>query len=180
MSRLLPLLGFVLLAALFGFGIYWSRVHDPREVPSPLIGKPAPAFSLPRLDDPAQAAGSAQLRGSAYLLNVFGSWCLACGKEHPLLLAHAHDLGVALIGYAYKDDPRQARAWLQKHGNPYTLVVVDQDGQRALDFGVYGAPETFLIDAQGVIRYKHVGVLTPAVIAGELRPAIAALQGAQR
>ncbi|KLD79344.1 DsbE family thiol:disulfide interchange protein [Xanthomonas hyacinthi] len=180
MSRLLPLFGFLLLAALFGFGIYWSRAHDPRELPSPLIGKPAPAFSLPRLDHPAQHAGSADLRGRPYLLNVFGSWCLACGEEHPVLLAHAHDLDVALVGYAYKDDPRDARSWLEKHGNPYALVVVDQDGQRAIDFGVYGAPETFLIDAQGVIRYKHVGALTPALIADELRPAIAALGAAPR
>ncbi|WP_058196449.1 DsbE family thiol:disulfide interchange protein [Xanthomonas translucens] len=180
MSRLLPLFGFLLLAALFGFGIYWSRVHDPREVPSPLIGKPAPVFSLPRLDNPAQRAGSAELRGRPYLLNVFGSWCLACDEEHPVLMAHANDLGVALIGYAYKDDPRDARDWLAQRGNPYTLVVVDLDGQRALDFGVYGAPETFLIDAQGVIRYKHIGVLTPTVIATELRPAIAALGGARR
>ncbi|WP_369975160.1 DsbE family thiol:disulfide interchange protein [Xanthomonas bundabergensis] len=180
MSRLLPLFGFLLLAALFGFGIHWSRAHDPREVPSPLIGKPAPAFSLPRLDQPEQHTGSAELRGRPYLLNVFGSWCLACGEEHPVLLAHAGDLGVALVGYAYKDDPRDARAWLAQRGNPYALVVVDQDGQRAIDFGVYGAPETFLIDAQGVIRYKHVGVLTPAVIADELRPAIAALGAAPR
>ena len=165
---------------MFGLGIYWSRAHDPREVPSLLIGKPAPAFSLPRLDDPAQHAGSTELRGRPYLLNVFGSWCLACGEEHPLLLAHANDLGVALVGYAYKDDQRDARAWLAQRGNPYALVVVDQDGQRALDFGVYGSPETFLIDAQGVIRYKHVGVLTPAVIAGELRPAITALGRTRR
>ncbi|MDQ7759444.1 DsbE family thiol:disulfide interchange protein [Xanthomonas sontii] len=180
MSRLLPLATFVLLAALFGFGLWWSRSHDLREVPSPLLGKPVPAFALPRLDRPDLRSGSQELRGRPYLLNVFGSWCMACSEEHPLLMAQARQLGVLLVGYAYRDDPHDTAAWLAQRGNPYALVLVDVDGQQAIDLGVYGAPETFLIDADGVVRYKHVGVLTPQVLADELRPAIAALKGARR
>jgi cytochrome c biogenesis protein CcmG/thiol:disulfide interchange protein DsbE len=175
MSRLLPLIGFVLMAALLGFGIFWSADHNPREVPSPLIGKPAPAFSLPRLDQPQQRATRAGLLGKPYLLNVFGSWCAACNQEHPVLMAQGRQLGVALIGYNYKDDPADAQAWLAQRGNPYDWVMVDQQGQTAIDFGIYGAPETFLIDAHGMIRYKHIGVLTPEVISNALAPAIAAL-----
>ncbi|WP_045738570.1 DsbE family thiol:disulfide interchange protein [Xanthomonas sp. MUS 060] len=180
MSRVLPLLGFLLLVILFGVGLWWSRTHDPRALPSPLLGKPVPAFSLPRLDRPTEKSGSAALRGRPYLLNVFGSWCMACSEEHPLLMAQAPKLGMALIGYAYKDNPRDTAAWLAQRGNPYALVLVDEDGQQAIDLGVYGAPETFLIDAHGVVRYKYVGVLTQAVLAEELRPAIAALLAEER
>ena len=176
MNRMLPLLGFVLMAALFGFGIYWTSQHNPREVPSPLIGKPAPAFSLPQLDRPQQQITREQLLGKAYVLNVFGSWCAECVHEHPVLMAHASRLGVPLIGYNYKDAPTDAKAWLARHGNPYSVVIADEQGQTAIDFGVYGAPESFLIDAQGRIRYKHIGVLTPEVIDRELLPAIATLR----
>ncbi|MCC4601586.1 DsbE family thiol:disulfide interchange protein [Xanthomonas melonis] len=176
MNRMLPLLGFVLMAALFGFGIYWTSQHNPREVPSPLIGKPAPAFSLPQLDRPQQQITREQLLGKAYVLNVFGSWCAECVHEHPVLMAQASRLGVPLIGYNYKDAPTDAKAWLARYGNPYSVVIADEQGQTAIDFGVYGAPESFLIDAQGRIRYKHIGVLTPEVIDRELLPAIAALR----
>ncbi|MCC4635679.1 DsbE family thiol:disulfide interchange protein [Xanthomonas dyei] len=175
MKRMLPLLGFLLVAALFGFGIYWTMQHDPRYVPSPLIGKPAPAFSLPRLDAPDQHVTREQLLGKPYVLNVFGSWCAECVHEHPVLMAQASRLGVPLIGYNYKDAPADATAWLARLGNPYAVVIADEAGQTAIDFGVYGAPESFLIDAQGTIRYKHIGVLTPDVINDELLPAIAAL-----
>nr|WP_244672166.1 DsbE family thiol:disulfide interchange protein [Xanthomonas phaseoli] len=173
---MLPLLGFVLLAALFGVGILRTMQHNPREVPSPLIGKPAPAFSLPRLDLPAQRVSREQLLGKPYVLNVFGSWCAECVHEHPVLMAQASRLGVPLIGYNYKDVPADATAWLARVGNPYAVVIADEAGQTAIDFGVYGAPETFLIDAQGMIRYKHIGVLTPDAIDDELLPAIAALR----
>ncbi|MCC8469181.1 DsbE family thiol:disulfide interchange protein [Xanthomonas phaseoli] len=176
MNRLLPLLGFVLLAALFGVGILRTMQHNPREVPSPLIGKPAPAFSLPRLDLPAQRVSREQLLGEPYVLNVFGSWCAECVHEHPVLMAQASRLGVPLIGYNYKDVPADATAWLARLGNPYAVVIADEAGQTAIDFGVYGAPETFLIDAQGMIRYKHIGVLTPETINDELLPAITALR----
>lgn len=178
MSRLLPLLGFVLLAVLLGFGIAWNSAHDPTAVPSPLINQPAPAFALPRLDDPTRTVSKAALLGKPYLVNVFASWCFACGQEHPVLMAQARALGVALIGYDYKDEAGDATAWLARHGNPYDTVIADPSGHTAIDFGVYGAPETFLIDATGVIRYKRIGPLTPEVIAHELKPAIAALQKA--
>ena len=175
MSRLLPFIGFLLLAALFGFGIWWNTQHDQREVPSPLIDKPAPNFALPRLDDPTQTVTREQMLGKPYLINVWGSWCFACGDEHPVLMSEGRSLGVPLIGYNYKDEPDNAKAWLDQHGNPYVMVLADQDGRTAIDFGVYGAPETFLVDAKGVIRYKHVGPLTTDVIAKQLKPAINAL-----
>jgi cytochrome c biogenesis protein CcmG, thiol:disulfide interchange protein DsbE len=176
MSRLLPFFGFVLLAVLLGFGIWWNSSHDPTAVPSPLINKPAPAFALPKLDDPAVTVTKEAMLGKPYLVNVFASWCFACGEEHPVLMAESQNLGIPVIGYDYKDDPNDAKAWLAKHGNPYTTVITDESGHTAIDFGVYGAPETFLIDAKGVIRYKRIGPLTPDVIAQQLKPAIAALQ----
>jgi cytochrome c biogenesis protein CcmG/thiol:disulfide interchange protein DsbE len=176
MSRLLPFFGFMLLAGLFGFGIWWNTQHDPREIPSPLINKPAPAFNLPRLDDPTQTVSKASLLGKPYLLNVFASWCIACAEEHPTLMAEGSQLGILLLGYDYKDAPGDAKNWLREHGNPYGEVITDRSGRTAIDFGVYGAPESFLIDAKGVIRYKHIGPLTPEVIAKKLQPAIAALK----
>jgi len=176
MNRLLPLFGFLLLVALFGFGIWWNTRHDPREVPSPLIGKSAPAFVLPRLDDPAQTLSKASMLGKPYLVNVFASWCIACGEEHPVLMAEGGSLGVPLIGYDYKDAPDDAKAWLAQHGNPYDMVIADREGRTAIDFGVYGAPESFLIDAKGTIRYKHIGPFTPEVIERELKPLIAQLK----
>jgi cytochrome c biogenesis protein CcmG/thiol:disulfide interchange protein DsbE len=175
MSRLLPFFGFLLLVTLFGFGIWWNTQHDPSEVPSPLINQPAPAFVLPTLDDPTRTVSKASLLGKPYLLNVVASWCVACGEEHPTLMAEGSQLGIPLIGYNYKDAPEDAKGWLGAHGNPYTMVIVDRPGRTAIDFGVYGAPESFLVDAQGIIRYKHIGPFTPQIIARELKPAIAAL-----
>ncbi|MEO5810767.1 MAG: DsbE family thiol:disulfide interchange protein [Rhodanobacter sp.] len=175
MSRLLPFFGFVLLVALFGFGIWWNTQHDPNEVPSPLINLPAPAFVLPTLDDPAHTISKASLLGKPYVLNVFASWCIACGEEHPTLMADGNELGIPLIGYNYKDAPEDAKTWLNTHGNPYAMVITDRAGRTAIDFGVYGAPESFLVDAKGIIRYKHIGPFTPQIIARELKPAIAEL-----
>jgi len=175
MNRLLPFLGFVALAVLLGFGLWWNRWHDPTAVPSPLINKPAPAFDLPQLDAPSRTISKASLLGHPYLVNVFASWCYVCGEEHPTLMTEAQRLGVPLIGYDYKDAPGDAKAWLAEHGNPYRLIVADRSGRTAMDFGVYGAPETYLIDARGVIRYKRIGPLTPDVIQHQLEPAIAAL-----
>ncbi|MGN6312350.1 MAG: DsbE family thiol:disulfide interchange protein [Rhodanobacteraceae bacterium] len=179
-ARLIPFVVFALLVALFGVGIVWNQHHDARYVPSPLIGKAAPAFDLPRLQDPAQRVRKADLLGKPYLINVFASWCFACGEEHPVLMEYSKKLGVPLIGYDYKDQAADAKAWLDEHGNPYHEVLADVSGATAIDFGVYGAPETFLVDAQGVIRYKHIGPLTPEVIAQELDPAIKAAQGAKQ
>jgi cytochrome c biogenesis protein CcmG/thiol:disulfide interchange protein DsbE len=175
MSRLLPFFAFLALVALFGFGIWWNTKHDQREVPSPLIGRAAPEFRLPVLDDPSRTVAKADLLGKPYLLNVFGSWCFACGEEHPVLMAEGKALGVTLIGYNYKDEPAAAKGWLAEHGNPYDLVIADVEGRTAIDFGVYGAPETFLVDGKGVIRYKRIGPLTPEVIEREVKPALAAI-----
>ncbi|HET6432429.1 DsbE family thiol:disulfide interchange protein [Dyella sp.] len=175
MSRLLPFVAFLALCGLFGFGIWWNSHHDQTAIPSPLIDKPAPAFALPELDAPERTVTKASLLGKPYLLNVFASWCIECGVEHPLLQAEAPTLGVTLVGYNYKDQPADAKAWLARHGNPYEVLMADLSGKTAIDFGVYAAPESFLIDAQGVIRYKHIGPFTPEVIEKELKPAIAAL-----
>jgi cytochrome c biogenesis protein CcmG, thiol:disulfide interchange protein DsbE len=175
-SRALPLLGFLLLAALFGFGIWWNTQHNPTEVPSPLIGKSAPAFELPLLDDPTRTLSKASMLGKPYLVNVFASWCIACGEEHPVLMAHGRTLGIPLVGYNYKDAPEDAKAWLAQHGNPYDVVIADLPGRTAIDFGVYGAPESFLIDAKGIIRYKHIGPFTPDIIERKLKPLIAQLK----
>jgi cytochrome c biogenesis protein CcmG/thiol:disulfide interchange protein DsbE len=110
------------------------------------------------------------------LLNVFGSWCATCQDEHPVLMAYARKFGVQLIGLDWKDDPDTAKRWLARFGNPYDTILVDTDGKAGIDFGVYGAPETFLVDAQGVVRYKHIGNLTPESIDRELTPAIARLR----
>jgi cytochrome c biogenesis protein CcmG/thiol:disulfide interchange protein DsbE len=176
MSRLLPFVGFVLVIALLGFGIYWSQHHDPREVPSPLIGKPAPEFSLPLLDDPSKKLGSAELAGEPYLLNVFASWCFACRDEHPILMNEGKRLGIKLVGFDYKDDPADAKRWIAQYGNPYDVILADFPGDVAIDFGVTGAPETFLVDAKGVIRYKYISPITPEIIATELLPRIALLE----
>lgn len=174
--RLLPLAGFVLVLALLGFGIYYGQRHDPREVPSPLIGKAAPQFSLPLLDDPAKQFGSTDLAGQPYLLNVFASWCFACRDEHPILMSDGKRLGIKLVGFNYKDEPADAKRWLAQFGNPYDVIVADYPGNIAIDFGVTGAPETFLVDAQGVIRYKYISPITPEIIATELLPRIAQLK----
>lgn len=175
MSRLLPLFGFLLLVALFGFGIWWNTGHDQTNIPSPLINKPAPAFNLPQLYEPTAMVSKAQLLGKPYLLNVFASWCVECSVEQPVLMAAAPSLGVQLVGYDYKDAPADAKRWLDQHGNPYQLLLADQSGNTAIDFGVYGAPESFLIDARGVVRYKHIGPITPDVMEQKLKPAIAAM-----
>lgn len=176
-TRLLPLFGFMLMVALLGFGIWWNSHNDPREIPSPLIDKPAPTFALPLLDDPARTLSSTDLAGEPYLINVFASWCFACRDEHPILMREGKRLGIKLVGFNYKDEPADAKRWLAQYGNPYDVVIADFPGKVAIDFGVTGAPETFLVDAQGVIRYKYISPITSAVIANELMPRIAAMKG---
>ena len=179
-ARVLPLVGFALVLALFGFGIWWNQHNDPRAIPSPLIGKPSPPFALPKLYEPESRFGSADLAGEPYLLNVFGSWCVACRDEHPILMREGKRLGVKLVGFNYKDEPDDAKRWLAQYGDPYDIVIADYPGDIAIDFGVTGTPETFLVDAQGIIRYKYISPITPQVIATELLPRIAALKGAGR
>ena len=163
---LIPLTAFLALATVLAIGL---RL-DPREVPSPLIGKPAPAFALARLDDPARTISRDELRGRMWLLNVWASWCVACREEHPLLMEFAKKRALPIYGLNYKDKRSDASAWLARFGNPYDASLFDEEGRVGIDFGVYGVPETFLIDAEGVIRVKHIGPLTAQVIATKIEP----------
>jgi len=174
-SRLLPLLVFAALVGLLLFGIEWNKHHEMTEVPSPLIGKPAPEFTLPLLYDSTKSVSRKDLLGKPYLLNVFGSWCPTCQFEHPILTAQIKPLGLKLVGLDWKDQPEDAKRWLAQFGNPYDAVITDQDGRAGIDFGVYMAPESFLVDAQGMIRYKRIGMFTPETIKSELLPKIAEL-----
>lgn len=169
---ILPLAIFLLL----GWFLMRGLDRDPREIPSPLIGKPAPAFSLPVLADPSQTWSPEQFKGEVWLLNVWGSWCAACQIEHPLLLDLAKNKTVRMVGLAWKDMPDNSKAWLAKFGNPYDQTVMDFKGLVAIDYGVYGAPETFVIDKQGVIRYKHVGPITLELVNAKLLPLLVELK----
>ncbi len=175
-KRWLPLALFALLAALLAAGVWMSRDPDRDALPSPLIGKQAPEFALPDLFDPTRTVTLNDLRGAPFVLNVWGSWCVACRDEHAALSAFAQTKRVRVIGYNWKDEPADAKRWLEQLGNPYYLVLQDIEGRTALDFGIYGAPETFLIDGRGRIAWKHVGVLTPALIHNELLPALARVE----
>jgi cytochrome c biogenesis protein CcmG/thiol:disulfide interchange protein DsbE len=175
-KRLLPLIAFALLALLLGVGVLMNSGKDTSAIPSPLIGKPAPAFSLPVLGEPSRLIGNADLRGEPYLLNVWGSWCPACRDEHPVITALAESGRIKVIGYDYKDEPEDALRWLQQYGNPYALVIVDQDGRAAFDWGIYGAPESFLVDAQGIVRWKFIGPMTDDVVRGQLLPELEKLK----
>lgn len=169
----LPLALFVGLALLLGVGL----TLRPREVPSPFIGKPAPAFSLPLLDDPQRQWTPTEARGQVWLLNVWASWCGPCRDEHPTLMGLARDTGIAIYGLNYKDDPRNAQEWLLKLGNPYRASLTDRSGTVGIDYGVYGVPETFVIDRGGVIRLKHVGPITPEIWQRDILPLVRRLQG---
>lgn len=174
-ARLLPLAVFAALVGLLLFGIEWNKHHEMTEVPSPLIGKAAPEFTLPLLYDSTKSVSRKELLGKPYLLNVFGSWCPTCQFEHPILTAQIKPLGIKLVGLDWKDQPEDAKRWLAQFGNPYDAVITDQDGRAGIDFGVYMAPESFLVDAQGMIRYKRIGMFTPETIKSELLPKIAEL-----
>lgn len=169
---LLPLGIFGLLVVFMVIGLN----RDPHDIPSPLIGKAAPAFALPVLGTPGATVSTQQLRGQVWLLNVWASWCTTCREEHPLLVEMARQNLVPLYGLDYKDEPEDAQQLLAKHGNPYTAVIMDRDGQVGRNYGVYGVPETYLIDRQGVIRYKQTGALTPEVLQNKLLPLIRELQ----
>jgi cytochrome c biogenesis protein CcmG/thiol:disulfide interchange protein DsbE len=175
-KRLLPLIAFAALALLLGVGVLMNSGKDTSAIPSPLIGKPAPAFSLPVLGEPSRLITNADLRGEPYLLNVWGSWCPACRDEHPVITELAQSGRLKVIGYDYKDEPEDAQRWLQQYGNPYALVIVDQDGRAAFDWGIYGAPESFLVDAQGIVRWKFIGPMTDAVVREQLLPELEKLK----
>lgn len=173
MKRLLIPLG--IFVVLLGFLLAALR-RDPRQVPSPFIGKPAPAFELPRLDAPEHSFRPSELRGQVWLLNVWASWCVACREEHPTLLELARAQAVSLVGLNYKDRPDEARRWLDRFGDPYRLSVIDIDGRVGIDYGVYGVPETFLIDRAGVVRYRLTGPVSPALFDGKIMPLLRELQ----
>jgi cytochrome c biogenesis protein CcmG/thiol:disulfide interchange protein DsbE len=166
-------LRFLIPIALFGVLVWFlfrGLSLNPREVPSPLIGKPAPAFTLPRLDDPQKTMQREDFAGRPWVMNVWASWCAPCREEHPLVIDLARRVKVPVVGLNYKDRPGDARNWLERLGNPYAATLIDFDGKVGIDFGVYGVPETFVIDAQGVVRYKHVGPLTPQVLREKIEP----------
>lgn len=171
-GRWLPLAVFVALAALLAAGVWMSRRADRDALPSALIGKAAPDFVLPSLHEPERTISLRDLRGAPFVLNVWGSWCAACRVEHPVLSRFAETRRVRVVGYNWKDERADALRWLERYGNPFWLVVADVEGRTALDWGVAGAPETFLVDAGGVVRWKHVGPLDEAVVARELLPAL--------
>ena len=172
MSRfVIPLALFVILVVFLAVGLR----HDPHEVPSPLIDKPAPAFQLAQLRDPAKHFAAEEMRGKVWLLNVWASWCVTCRDEHPLLLEYARSRAVPIYGLNYKDKREDALSWLGELGDPYVLSVSDLDGRVGIDYGVYGAPETYLIDRDGVIRFKQVGPVTPDIWQKTILPLVAAL-----
>jgi cytochrome c biogenesis protein CcmG/thiol:disulfide interchange protein DsbE len=167
------------LAVFVALGVFlWSGLgRNPGDLPSPLIGKEAPTFKLPSLQDPAYAVDSAELRGRPYVLNVWGTWCVGCRHEHPVLLQIAQRRQVPIIGLAWKDDPEAARQWLVQLGNPYDAVADDRDGRVAIDWGVYGAPETYLVGADGRVLYKHIAPLTLEIWEQEFEPRLAEARG---
>jgi cytochrome c biogenesis protein CcmG/thiol:disulfide interchange protein DsbE len=154
--------------AFFAIGL----TRDPREVPSPFIGKPAPAFRLEQLHDEKLAFTPEEMRGKVWLLNVWASWCVACQQEHPLLVDMSKQKIVPIVGLNYKDKREDGVRWLNRYGNPYLLSAHDFQGQVGIDYGVYGVPETFLIDKQGVIRFKQIGPITPEALEEKILPLI--------
>ena len=169
---LLPLGVFGLLVLLLGVGLSLN----PREVPSPLIGKAAPPFRLPQLHQPEKSFSPQDLQGTVWVLNVWASWCASCREEHPVLTDLARSGLVPVYGLNYKDQREDALAWLKRYGDPYRASLTDPDGRVGIDYGVYGVPETYVIDRQGVIRYKRIGPVTPEIVQKKIAPLIAELK----
>lgn len=174
MSRMVPLLVFVALAVLLGLGLRHADRKD--ELPSPLLGKPVPAFDLPGLMDPQARYTPADLAGQPWIANFWASWCYACRVEHPAITDLANRGVVRVIGMNHRDTREDALDWLQRFGDPYDLHVFDEDGRTSIDFGVVAAPETFLVDANGTIVFKHIGAVTPDVVENEILPLLARLR----
>ncbi len=173
MSRyLIPLGLFAALVVLLGIGL----TLNPREVPSPLIGKPAPEFDLPTVMDPDKRISRESLLGKVYLFNVWASWCVSCRQEHPLLVELSRKGVVDIYGLNYKDRREDAQRWLNYYGNPYVASGADTDGRVGIDWGVYGVPETFVIDARGMIRHKQIGPVTPEALEEEILPLVKKLK----
>ena len=170
---LFPLAAFLVLVGFLAFGLKL----DPREVPSPLIDKAAPAFRAALLSQPEKAVTRDDLLGRPWVLNVWASWCAPCRDEHPIWVAYAPRSPVPIYGLNYKDTTAAGRAWLKQLGNPYAESLTDPDGRIGIDYGVYGVPETFVIDAKGIVRMKHVGPITPQVLREKIEPMLKKLGG---
>jgi cytochrome c biogenesis protein CcmG/thiol:disulfide interchange protein DsbE len=171
MARYVLLAVFLALVVLLGVGL----TLDPREVPSPLVGKQAPSFQLPQLHDPAKVFSEKDMLGKVWLLNVWASWCVSCREEHPVLVAFSKTGVAPVYGLNYKDKRADGIAWLKRLGNPYVLSAYDVKGQIGIDYGVYGVPETYVIDKKGVIRYKRIGPLTPEILKEKVVPLVTEL-----
>ena len=170
---LLPLSLFIVLAGFLAYGLQLN----PREVPSPLIDKPAPLFKVAQLHSPDKTIAPEDMKGKVWLLNVWASWCVSCLQEHPILIELAKANLVPIVGLNYKDQRDAGLGWLTKHGDPYVLSAYDLDGRIGIDYGVYGVPETFVIDKAGVIRYKHIGPVTVDALNTKILPKVKELSG---
>ncbi|MCX7147869.1 MAG: DsbE family thiol:disulfide interchange protein [Rhodocyclales bacterium] len=168
---LIPLAAFFVLVIFLAIGL----TRDPRDVPSPLKDKPAPAFTLPQLAAADKNFSPADLKGKVWLLNVWASWCVSCRQEHPLLVSFSKEGSLPIVGLNYKDQRADAKKWLAALGDPYVFSVVDADGRVGIDYGVYGVPETYVIDKAGMIRMKHTGPITPESLKKQILPLVAEL-----
>jgi cytochrome c biogenesis protein CcmG/thiol:disulfide interchange protein DsbE len=166
-ARYLVPLGIFLVIMVF---LYLGLGRNPREVPSVLINKPAAAFTLPDLFDPDKTVDSASMQGRVWLLNVWGTWCAECWREHEFLVYLAKQEGVPIVGIDWRDDAEEARKMIAENGNPFIAIGSDPESRVIMNYGVYGAPETFLIDRQGIIRWKRAGAITPELWSSELQP----------
>lgn len=171
-KTLIPLALFLVLVVFLAIGL----TRDPREIPSPLIGKPAPMFSAPLLHTPDKQFSAKDMLGKVWLLNTWASWCVACRQEHPILMEFAKTKTLPIVGLDYKDKDADGLKWLARYGNPYDLAITDRDGRIGIDFGVYGVPETFLIDKTGMIRYKQIGPVTEEALRDKILPLVRELQ----
>jgi len=169
---LLPLAIFALLVGFLAAGL----TLNPREVPSPLVGKPAPPFQLPQLHEQDKFFSPSEMTGKVWLLNFWASWCGGCKDEHPVLMRMAQTGDVPIYGMDYKDRRDEALTWLRRHGNPYLLTAVDEAGRIGIDYGVYGVPETYVIDKQGLIRFKQIGPVDDEVVTKKIMPLVKELQ----
>jgi len=172
LKYIIPLVLFIALAIFLAMGLNLK----PNEIPSPLLNKPAPTFSAPKLSAVNEKLSPADLKGKVWLFNVWASWCVSCRAEHPILNQFAKQQAAIIVGLNYKDDPEAAKGWLATLGNPYNDSVMDADGRIGIDWGVYGVPETFVIDKQGIVRYKHTGPVTEEDVDKIFLPLIAKLQ----
>lgn len=172
MRFILPFIVFLIVAVFLFIGLGLK----PREVPSPLVGRAAPAFALPQLHEPSKQFSPQDMKGKVWLFNVWASWCTACENEHPVFMELSRQNLVPIYGMDYKDKREDGEAWLRKHGNPYALVVSDAEGRVGIDYGVYGVPETYVIDKQGVIQHKQIGAVTPEILNEKILPLVKELQ----